>query len=67
MFESRVLRNVFGSERDEETGGCRQLHSNELHEQYSSLHHGNQIKENEMGDSCGATGERSVQGFGGET
>jgi hypothetical protein len=23
MFESRVLRNVFGPERDEETGDCR--------------------------------------------
>jgi hypothetical protein len=37
MFETRVLRNVFGSERDEETGGCRHLHSNELHDLHSSL------------------------------
>lgn len=67
IFESRVPRNVFGPEREGETGGCRQLHSNELHDLHSSLHQGNQIKENEMGDSCGTTGEKSVQGFGGET
>jgi len=38
MFESRVPGNVFGPERDEETGGCRQLHSNELHDLLSSRH-----------------------------
>ena len=48
MFESRVLRNVFGPERDEDTGGCRQLRSNELHDLHSSLHQGDQIKKNEM-------------------
>jgi len=30
MFDRRVLRNVFGPERGEETGGCRHLHSNEF-------------------------------------
>jgi len=58
MFESRVLRNVFGPERGEETGGCRQLHSYEFMictPHYASV---NQIKGNEMRSSCGTTGER---------
>jgi hypothetical protein len=34
-FESRVLRRIFGSQRDEETGD-RKLHNEELHNLYSS-------------------------------
>jgi hypothetical protein len=26
-----VLRRIFGPKRDEETGGCRKLHNEELH------------------------------------
>jgi hypothetical protein len=35
-FENRVLRRIFGPKRDEETGGWRKLHNEELHNLYSS-------------------------------
>jgi hypothetical protein len=31
VFENRVLRRIFGTKRDEVTGGCRKLHNEELH------------------------------------
>jgi hypothetical protein len=36
VFEIRVLRRIFGTKRDEETGGWRKLHNEELHDLYSS-------------------------------
>jgi hypothetical protein len=36
VFENRVLRGIFGPKRDEETGGWRNLHNEELHNLYSS-------------------------------
>jgi hypothetical protein len=36
VFESRVLRRIFGSKRDEVTGEWRKLHNEELHDLYSS-------------------------------
>jgi hypothetical protein len=36
VFESRVLRRIFGPEMDEVTGGWRKLHNEELHGLYSS-------------------------------
>jgi hypothetical protein len=36
VFENRVLRRIFGSKRDEVTGGWRKLHNEELHYLYSS-------------------------------
>jgi hypothetical protein len=36
VFENRVLRRIFGPKRDEETGGWRKLHIEELHNLYSS-------------------------------
>jgi hypothetical protein len=36
MVENRVLRRLLGPERDEVTGGWRKLHSEELHNVYSS-------------------------------
>jgi hypothetical protein len=36
-FENRVLRRVFGPERDEVTGGWRKLHNEDLHNLYPSL------------------------------
>jgi hypothetical protein len=36
VFENRVLRRIFGPKRDEETRGWRKLHSEELHNLYSS-------------------------------
>jgi hypothetical protein len=36
VFENRVLERIFGSERDEVTGGWRKLHNKEFHNLYSS-------------------------------
>jgi hypothetical protein len=36
VFENRVLRRIFGTKRDEVTGGWRKLHIEELHGLYSS-------------------------------
>jgi hypothetical protein len=36
VFENRVLRRIFGSERDEVTGGWRKLHNEELRDLYTS-------------------------------
>jgi hypothetical protein len=36
VFEYRVLRRIFGPKRDEETGGRRRLHNEELNDLYSS-------------------------------
>jgi hypothetical protein len=36
VLENGVLRRIFGPKRDEVTGGWRRLHSEELHNSYSS-------------------------------
>jgi hypothetical protein len=36
VFVKRVLRRIFGPERDEVTGVCRKFHNEELNDQYSS-------------------------------
>jgi hypothetical protein len=36
LFESRVLRRIFGPKRDGVTGGWKKLHNEELHNLYSS-------------------------------
>jgi hypothetical protein len=36
VIENRVIRTLFGSKRDEVTGGWRKLHNEELHNLYSS-------------------------------
>jgi hypothetical protein len=36
LFENRVLRRIFGPKRDEVMGEWRKLHSEELHNLYSS-------------------------------
>ena len=58
MLENRVLRRVFVSKRDEETGEWRKLHKEELSDpilltQYCA---GGKIEKNEMGGACGAYG-----------
>jgi hypothetical protein len=35
VFENRVLRRIFGSKRDEVTGGWRKLHNEELFAMYN--------------------------------
>jgi len=37
VFESRVLRGIFGPKRDEVTGEWRKLHNKELNDLYCSL------------------------------
>jgi hypothetical protein len=36
MFENKVLRRIFGTKRDEVTGGWRKPHNEELRDLYSS-------------------------------
>jgi hypothetical protein len=36
VFVNRVLRRIFGPKRDEETGGRRKVHNEELHNLYCS-------------------------------
>jgi hypothetical protein len=36
VFENRMLRGVFGAERDEVTGEWRKLHNEEINELYCS-------------------------------
>jgi hypothetical protein len=36
LFENRVLRRIFGPERNEVTGECRKIHNEELHDLYTS-------------------------------
>jgi hypothetical protein len=36
VFENRVLRKIFGPERDEVAGGRKKLHNGELNDLYSS-------------------------------
>jgi hypothetical protein len=68
MFENRVLRRIFGPKRYEVRGQCRKLHSEELHNFYSSPEIITQVKANEVGGARGThgRGEKSVQGFDGK-
>jgi len=36
VFETRVLRRIFGSKRENITGECRKLHNEELNDLHSS-------------------------------
>jgi hypothetical protein len=36
VFQTRVLRRIFGPRREEVAGGCRRLHNEELHNFYIS-------------------------------
>jgi hypothetical protein len=68
VFENRVLRRIFGPKRDEVTGEWRKLHSEELHNLYSSSDIIRQVKSRRMGwaGHVARMGEKSVQGFGGK-
>jgi hypothetical protein len=48
VFESRVLRRIFGPNRDEVTGEWRKLHNEELHSLYSSPDIIRQVKSRRM-------------------
>jgi hypothetical protein len=48
IFENRVLKRIFGPNRDEMTGEWRKLHNEELHISYSSPNIIRQIKSRRM-------------------
>jgi hypothetical protein len=52
-FENRVLRRIFGPNRDEVTGEWRKLHNEELHILYSYPNIIRQIKSRRMGRWAG--------------
>jgi hypothetical protein len=68
VFENRVLRKIFGPNRDEVTAKWRKLHNEELRILSSSpnIFRADQFKENEVGRACvtHGRGEKSAQGFG---
>jgi len=68
VFENRVLRRVFGPQRDEVTREWRKLQNEELRDFLLSAQHC-KIEKNEVGVACGAYGggERCAQGSSGET
>ena len=70
MFENRVFRRVFGTERDEVTGNGENyiMKSLVICTPYRILC-GGKIEKNEMGWACSVYwgGERGAQGSGGET
>jgi hypothetical protein len=55
VFENRVLRRIFSPKRDEETGGWRKLHNEELHNLYSSPSKIRMIKD-VMNSTCSTNG-----------
>ena len=71
VFESRVLRRVFGHKRDEVTGEWRKLHNEDLSDLYSLPNIVRVVKSRRMRwvRACVAYrgGERCAQSSGGET
>jgi hypothetical protein len=68
VFENRVLRRIFEPKRDQVTGEWRKLHSEELHNLYSSPDIIRQVKSRRMrlAEHVARMGEKSIQGFGGK-
>jgi hypothetical protein len=58
VFENRVLRRIFGSKRDEVTGGWRKLHNEELHNFAKYNYENDQVKDDCMGRACSTKGWR---------
>jgi hypothetical protein len=71
VFENKVLRRIFGPERDEVTGELRRLHNKELYALYSSPNIIRVIKSRRVrwaGQVARVGGEeRCIEGFNGET
>ena len=66
VFENRVLRRIFGPEREEVTKEWRKLHNEELNGLYSSSNITRVIKSRRM-RWAGHVALRRIQGLGGET
>jgi hypothetical protein len=64
VLESRVLRRIFGSKRNEITGEWRKLHNEELHDLYFSPTFVRVVKSRRM--RCARHIARMGKGFGGE-
>jgi hypothetical protein len=59
VCENRLLRRLFGPQRDEVTGEWRRLNNEELNDLYYTKYYlGDQIKKKEMGGACSTYGER---------
>ena len=70
MFETMVLRRIFGPRRDEVTGEWRRLHNEELNDLYSSPNIVRVIKSKRMrwtGHVASWVRRGGVKGLGGET
>jgi hypothetical protein len=67
LFENRVLRRIFGPERDEVTGGWRKPHNEELHDLQSSVNRSviRIIKSRRLRGVCSVHGgdEKCAQNF----
>jgi hypothetical protein len=68
VLETRVLRRVFGPNRDEVTGEWRKLHNEKLHILYSSPNIIRQIKSRRLrwAGHVARMGEECVQGYEGK-
>jgi hypothetical protein len=66
VFGNRVLRRIFRPNKDEETGGWRKLHNEELHGLYSSPGIVRVIKAIRMRWTEHGGDERCIQHFGWE-
>jgi hypothetical protein len=66
MFKNRMMRRIFGSQREKLIGGWRKLHNKELHNLYSSHNIIRMIKPRKMRCmySTHETDERCIQDFG---
>ena len=68
VFENRVLKRIFGPNRDEVTGERRRLHNEELHDLYSPPNVIRMIKSRmRWVVHVALRQERCIQDFGGET
>jgi hypothetical protein len=69
VFENRVLRRIFGPNRDEESGEWRILHNEEIRNLYSSARiiPNFEVNDNEMDRTCSTSGEEEdIKHIGGK-
>jgi hypothetical protein len=68
VFQSKVVRSIFGPKRDEVKGEWREIYNEKLNDVHLTKYNlGDEIKKNKMGVVLVGTGERCIQGLGGET